>query len=115
MFVGHARDLEMKAVAANGAINVKKQSLIGPLEGWDGWVMRLFTLGAKGETPRHKHPWPHINYVVQGSGILYLEGRDHRIEAGSIAYVPSDAEHQFMNDSGSELAFICIVPEEGDK
>jgi quercetin dioxygenase-like cupin family protein len=75
--------------------------------------MRVFELEPGGFTPRHQHPWPHINYVVQGNGTLYLNGQENPIEAGSYAYVPGNELHQFQNTSNEVLKFICIVPSEG--
>jgi len=115
MFVGHERDIQQIKIQAAEASGVIKQSLIGPEQGWADWVMRLFTLGKEGFSPRHSHPWPHINYIVSGQGTLFLDGKEYPVEKGSTAYVPGDALHQFMNRGEEEFVFICIVPEEGDK
>lgn len=94
---------------------VSKKVLVSPREGWEGWVMRLLTLEAKGFTPRHTHSWPHINYVTEGSGTLHLDGKDYELSKGVFAYVPGGKPHQFSNNSDkNNLSFICIVPEEGD-
>lgn len=114
MFVGHIDDLNEKFVTAPQAVNAFKKTLISPNEGWEGWVMRLFTLKDKGNTPRHSHGWPHINFIVSGTGILHLDGRDYPVKAGSVAYVPSDTIHQFTATGEQDFSFICIVPEEGD-
>ncbi|MBE3588334.1 MAG: cupin domain-containing protein [Thermoanaerobacteraceae bacterium] len=114
MFVSNVKEIKSVDVKAPGAAGAVKQVLVGPAQGWNGWVMRLFTLKPGGHTPRHSHPWPHINYVVRGEGTLFLEGREYAAEAGSVAYIPSGAEHQFHNGGKGELSFICIVPEEGD-
>lgn len=114
MFVGNVHTIEGKPVNAPGVRNAFKKTLIGPKEGWEGWVMRHFTLKDGGNTPRHSHPWPHINYIVAGSGILFLDGKEYPVNEGSIAYVPSGAEHQFTGKGKEDFSFICIVPEEGD-
>lgn len=114
MFVGHVNGRETKTITAPGAKNVLKQTLIGPEDGWRGWVMRRFTIKDRGCTPRHSHPWPHIMYVLHGNGSFFLDGKEHPLEPGSIAYVPSNVEHQFSSVSEAELVFLCIVPEEGD-
>ena len=115
MFIGHVNDLEEKLVTAPEALNAYKKTLIGPNEGWEGWVMRLFTIkNGNGNTPRHSHGWPHINYIVSGTGILHLEGKDYPVSQGSIAYVPANARHQFTAAGEEDFSFICIVPEEGD-
>jgi len=89
--------------------------LVGPEQGWEGYVMRLFTVKGQGNSPRHAHPWPHINYIVAGEGILYLDGKEHTLKAGGVAFIPPDREHQFINRTDGDFSFICIVPEEGDK
>lgn len=115
MFVGNVKSLEEIEITAPGVVNAFKKTLIGPKEGWEGWVMRLFTLKNKGNSPRHVHPWPHINYVLSGKGVLYLDGKENVLEEGSVAYVPAGVEHQFTGTGERDLVFICIVSEEGDK
>jgi len=115
MFVSHERDIQQIKIQSPQANAVIKQSLVGPEQGWEGWVMRLFTLGQNGYSPRHTHPWPHINYIVSGQGTLFLEGQEYPVEKGSTAYVPGNALHQFLNRGSEEFVFLCIVPEEGDK
>jgi len=114
LFVSNVANIDKVEVNAPGALNALKQTLIGPAQGWEGWVMRMFTLSEGGNTPRHSHAWPHINYIVSGKGILYLEGEEHVVEPGSVAYVPGGAEHQFKSKGKEDFSFICIVPEEGD-
>ncbi len=116
MFVGHIKGVTDQPINKPGVMeNVIKKALIGPQQGWKGWVMRQFDLAANGFTPRHVHPWPHINYVISGRGSLYLDGKSYEVEPGSIAYVPDNMEHQFKNMGTEDFSFLCIVPEEGDK
>jgi quercetin dioxygenase-like cupin family protein len=115
VFVGNVKNLDEIKVSAPGVVNAFKKSLIGPREGWEGWVMRLFTLRERGCSPCHAHPWPHINYILGGQGVLSAEGKETPLEEGSVAYVPSNVEHQFISTGDKDFVFICIVPEEGDK
>lgn len=115
MHVSHIRDIKKIQINAPEVVGAVKQTLVGPDQGWQGWVMRLFSLAPGGQTPRHSHPWPHINYITAGNGTLFLEGREHQLEPGSVAYVPGGALHQFQNRGDQIFSFICIVPEEGDK
>mgnify|MGYP000126760819 CR=1 FL=1 len=114
MYVDSVKNIKTINVNAPGANNVIKQTLVGPAQGWEGWVMRLFTLAQGGHTPRHSHPWPHINYIVSGEGTLYLDNKEYAVEPGFVAYIPGGAEHQFKNRGQQDFSFICIVPEEGD-
>lgn len=114
MYIGSVQEIPKVDMNIPGAANAVKQTLLGPEQGWDGWVMRMFTLKERGNTPRHTHPWPHINYIVSGSGMLHIDGRDNTVGQGSTAFVPAGAEHQFVNTGDEDFVFICIVPEEGD-
>ena len=112
--VGRAEDLAAVTMTGEGVQDVVKRVLVSPGEGWDGWVMRLFEIAPGGHTPRHVHPWPHINFVASGAGELHLDGEDYEIEAGSFAFVPAGDEHQFSATGDTPLSFVCIVPAEGD-
>jgi quercetin dioxygenase-like cupin family protein len=114
MIVGHIDDLKTTTIVSEAVKSISKQVLVSPTEGWDGYVMRVFTVGSDGHSPRHRHPWPHINWVIAGEGVLHIDGTDYFLKEGSFAYVPSDALHQFSNVSSNPFRFICIVPEEGD-
>ncbi|NCB02947.1 MAG: cupin domain-containing protein [Spirochaetia bacterium] len=114
MFVSHIDDIEKKILTSDAIKGVTKQVLIGPKEGWEDYVMRRFSLEKGGYAPYHAHPWPHITYVLEGEGILHLDGVDYPISTGSVSYVPSDKIHQIKATPTSHLVFICIVPPRGD-
>jgi quercetin dioxygenase-like cupin family protein len=112
--IGHLGSVEGQPLSGEGIESVVKRLLVGPADGWQGWALRLFELAPGGHTPRHRHPWPHIDYVTAGHGILHIDGADNAIETGSFAYVPAGATHQFSNAGDDTFAFLCIVPEEGE-
>ena len=115
MPIGHVKDIENKTINHPLADKAKMRALVGTSEGWDSHVMRVLELEPGGFTPRHQHDWPHINYVIEGEGTLFLNGQENVIQAGSYAYVPNNEFHQFQNTSDKVLKFICIVPTEGHK
>ncbi len=107
-------DVPAVPMAGDGVNDVVKRVLVGPAEGWDGHVMRLFEIGVGGHTPRHRHDWPHINVIVSGRGVLHVDGTDHELVQGSSAFVPANALHQFSNAGDETLQLVCIVPERGE-
>lgn len=113
MIVSHKKNIEGIKIENPKVKDAMMKVLISPKEGWEGHVMRVFELGVGGFTPKHTHPWPHINYIIKGKGRLHLDGKDYDLESGSFAYVPSDKLHQFTNQGDEPFEFICIVPEEG--
>lgn len=115
MIVSNKKDVKSVKIENPQAKEAAMKVLVSPKEGWEGYVMRVLEIEQGGHTPKHSHPWPHINYIISGKGILYLDGKDIEVEAGGFAYVPSNTEHQFSNAGNELFEFICIVPEEGHK
>lgn len=115
MFVSHIDEIPPQEVQMDGVKEAFKQILIGPKQGWEGHVMRRFTLSAGGYTPRHSHSWPHINYITDGEGSLFLSGKSYPLSRGSVAFIPGGEEHQFSNPTGADFSFICIIPDIKEK
>ncbi len=114
MFISSVDAIAKVPMPVPGASNVMKQLLVGRAEGWTDHAMRLFTVGKDGHSPRHSHPWPHINYIVGGRGELRIGDELREVSAGSVAFVPDNAEHQFRNLAEEDFVFICIVPGRGE-
>ncbi len=115
MIVNHEDNVSGVKFDNPETLGASMKALISPNEGWEGYVMRVLELTEGGYSPKHSHPWPHINYILEGQGVLHLEGEDHEIKKGSYAYVPGDKLHQFKNPGKDVFKFICIVPEIGHK
>ena len=111
--VGNIKDLKSINMERPDVRHTAMKVLVSPQEGWSSHVMRLVEVGEGGYTPKHSHPWPHINYMMEGEGELMIDGITHHVTPGSYAYVPGQALHQFKNIGKGMFRFICIVPEEG--
>jgi len=113
--IGNIKDLQKHEVTHPAALNAAMKVLVSPSEGWEGYVMRVVEVEVGGFTPRHSHPWPHINYMIEGEGYVLYDNELKEVESGSFAFIPSGMEHQFQNRGNKVFKFICIVPEEGHK
>jgi quercetin dioxygenase-like cupin family protein len=113
MIVSDEQKVPAGAIDSPEVRNAAIKVLIGEKEGWADHVLRIIELGPDGHTPRHQHPWPHINYIVEGAGTLLMDGREHPMQTGGYAYVPAGVEHQYQNSGQGKFRFICIVPKEG--
>jgi quercetin dioxygenase-like cupin family protein len=114
MFVDSLKFIKRTPMDMPGALNVMKQVAVGKEEGWEDHVMRVFTITEMGNTPKHAHDWPHINYIIKGEGILFMDGKENPVSEGDVAFVPSNVEHQFKSTTEGEFTFICIVPNRGE-
>lgn len=113
--IGNVKDLEKIIVTHESAKDASMKVLVGNNEGWEDHVMREVTVEVGGYTPKHEHPWPHINYFLEGQGELMIDGKVTKVEKGSYSYVSSNTLHQFRNKGNSVFKFICIVPKVGHK
>jgi len=97
-----------------GAKEVYKQIPIGQSDDSPVYSFRVFTVSPSGHTPYHQHPYEHLNYVIEGSGVLVEEGGDEReIKKGDFALVLPNEVHQYRNKSSDErLVMICAVPKQ---
>lgn len=115
MIVSHENEVTAMQADLPGVKDTAMRALVGPDQGWQDHVMRVLEVGEKGYTPKHSHPWPHINYMIEGDGVLYLDGCEYNVAPGAYAYIPAGKEHQFRNAGSGPFRFICIVPKEGHK
>jgi len=111
--IGNLSQLEGKPISNPAAKNASMKVLVSPAEGWMDGSCHVIEVEKDGYTPFHSHPWPHINYVIEGNGELKIGETVTRVTAGSYAFVPGSTMHQFRNAGDGWFRFICIVPKEG--
>jgi quercetin dioxygenase-like cupin family protein len=58
----------------------------------------------------HRHSPAEIYYVLEGRGIVTLEGAEHAVSAGSAVFIPADAEHGIRNTGPGLLRFLYALP-----
>jgi quercetin dioxygenase-like cupin family protein len=106
--------VEKKRVEMAGAAGAWKQLPLGGKDGAPVYSYRVFTLEPGGNTPYHSHPYEHMNFIIEGEGILVNEaGEEHPIKAGDFALVNPDEKHQYRNKSSVQpFRMICGVPKE---
>lgn len=111
--INHLDQTDKKYIDHPSAKHAYMKVLVSDKDGWDDHVMRVVEVEKDGFTPKHQHPWPHINYVIQGQGEIFIDGKANPVKAGSYAFVPDNALHQFRNTGDDVFKFICIVPKRG--
>ena len=106
---------DVPVVAMHGSESVKKQIVIGPDDGSNEIVLRYFSIGPDGTSPRHAHDFPHLVKIEAGTGVLTDEtGLDHPIQKGDFVYIKDNEVHNFKNTGTEPFDFICIVPRRGE-
>jgi quercetin dioxygenase-like cupin family protein len=106
--------VDKNKVLMDGATGAWKQLPLGSKDGTPVYSLRVFTLDPGGNTPYHTHPFEHMNYVIEGQGVLIDEaGNQHPLAEGDFAYVTPGEKHQYRNTSPDQpFKMICGVPKE---
>ncbi len=113
MIIGNAEKLNGKEIDSTLAMFTTMKVLVSSKEGWEDYVMRLVEIGVRGYTPKHSHPWEHINFILEGEGEIMIDGKINKVHRDAYAFIPPNALHQFRNTGDTIFKFICIVPKEG--
>ena len=93
--------------------------LVHPLTvGSDQLGLSLCVMAPGDEVRRHSHDYEEAYYVVEGTGLMTLEGEGEiRLEPGLAVYIPSGRVHGQRNDGDAPLSLVCALsppPVEGD-
>jgi len=113
MKINSLENIEKFPVNMQDAIGVSKQIPISSADGTPSYSFRVFTIESKGNTPYHQHPYAHLNYIIEGNGILVdKDGNEKKLSKGDFAIVEPNEKHQFKNVSDANFIMICAVPKE---
>jgi quercetin dioxygenase-like cupin family protein len=106
--------VEKNKVMMEGAAGAWKQLPLGSSDGSPVYSYRVFTLEPGGNTPYHSHPYEHMNFIMDGQGVLVNEaGQEQVLKAGDFALVYPGEKHQYRNTSADHVfRMICGVPKE---
>jgi quercetin dioxygenase-like cupin family protein len=110
MKIIHYSEVEPTIFTGGAAQDVAARVVIGKKDGADNFCMRVFEIGAGGNTPKHSHDWEHEMFFHAGKGEVYCNGEWHHVEAGRVALIPANEEHQIRNRGSETLVLACLVP-----
>jgi quercetin dioxygenase-like cupin family protein len=103
--------IEGAVVEMEGAKDVTMKILIGPDDGSQNIIMRLFTVSPGGHTPYHTHDFEHLVKVLAGKGVVVdKDGNKHDLSPGQNVFVEPNEKHQFANPHSEPLEMTCTIP-----
>jgi quercetin dioxygenase-like cupin family protein len=105
-------EVDYDAVAA--AEGLQKGVLIDAGDGAPHFAIRRFTLAPGAEVPRHKNTVEHEQYVLKGEYVVGIGEEEHVVSAGDSLLIPAGTVHWYRNESDTEGAFLCAVPNGDD-
>ncbi|BCS04929.1 cupin domain-containing protein [Aspergillus luchuensis] len=63
-----------------------------------------------GHLCRHRHSQAEIYYITSGSGHVFIDGNEYEVFAGTVVFIPGDAEHGVVNRGGEPLEWFYVFP-----
>ena len=57
---------------------------------------------------RHRHTPAEVYYVLDGEGLVALDGVEHAVRTGTSVFIPGDVEHGIRNTGGSVLRLFYV-------
>lgn len=60
------------------------------------------------EPVTHRHAQVEAYYVLEGEGLVLLDGVEYPVRAGSVVFVPGDAEHGAANTGEGTLRLLYV-------
>ena len=113
MHITNLEQVKKTVPSMEGARGIYKQIPISKADGTPAFSFRVFTIEPGGNTPLHKHPFEHMNYVIEGKGAVISDSGKRELKQGDFILVLPGETHQYRNESASgPLVIICAVPKE---
>lgn len=60
-------------------------------------------------TWKHRLKTSEVYYILQGEGMMHIDGESAPVRPGSTVYIPPRAIQSITNTGDRDLVFICIV------
>jgi mannose-6-phosphate isomerase-like protein (cupin superfamily) len=63
--------------------------------------------GSWQEEGNHKGRW-HVNYVLSGTGMFHIDGKDYPVQKGSVIIIPAETPHAGKTTGTEPLVMLAI-------
>ena len=102
----------MEAVELSQAIEAHRRAgeLYHEFMRSDDLSVGLYALPAGGTDPQRPHTEDEVYYVVNGRGIVQVEGEERPVTAGSIVFVGARVEHSFHSITEDLTILVFFAP-----
>jgi quercetin dioxygenase-like cupin family protein len=74
-----------------------------------GLTAGVAVMQAGGWLGRHRHDPAETYYVLEGEGVLTLDGEDHHLTPGAVVFIPGDSEHGVRHVGEGPLRVFYVL------
>jgi len=71
--------------------------------------LALIELPPGSSTREHVHNCEEVFYILEGKGVVVIEGREYEVEAGDAIYIKENLRHKTINTGNTPLRYIFVV------
>lgn len=58
--------------------------------------------------PAEEHGGDQVIYVIEGEAVARIDGREHRVGAGTLITIPAGVNHHVRNPGATPLFFVTV-------
>ncbi|KIW04920.1 uncharacterized protein PV09_04089 [Verruconis gallopava] len=58
----------------------------------------------------HRHAQAEVYYILEGRGTVKIDGVESNVEAGTVVFIPGNAEHAIWNVNDDNLRWFYVFP-----
>jgi len=98
-------EVRQRLAAANGGYEVVHRS--------PGLEIGVYVLVAPEPDQQQPHEDDEVYVVLEGRGVLTIEGESVPVQEGQAAFVPAGADHRFAGYEGLSVLVVFARPHEG--
>lgn len=73
------------------------------------YSLAIARIGPGRSSAPHALATTEVYYLLQGKGVMIVEGEEREVERGDAVYIPPRATQRLRNTGDEEIVFICIV------
>jgi mannose-6-phosphate isomerase-like protein (cupin superfamily) len=77
-------------------------------------LTQFFGTIAPGRAPAHSHVYDEVIYVLEGEGVLHIDGSHEPVSAGTCIHLPPLLEHSLENSGDSPMRIVAVFHPAGD-
>jgi mannose-6-phosphate isomerase-like protein (cupin superfamily) len=81
---------------------------ITPTDGMTAGIAEILPGAARGRLHRHKEA--EIYYIIEGSGVMLLNGEETPVGPGASVFIPGDALHGLRNTGDGLMKLFYVFP-----
>jgi len=77
-------------------------------------LTQFFGVIAPGRAPDHSHVYDEVIYVLEGQGMLHIDGEHEPVAAGTCIHLPPLREHSLENSGEGPMKVVAVFHPAGD-